>query len=94
MRRRCHPRGPVDLFPQGQQEHPPAVTDQDAHEASELLRRQPRILDYQNYVFGGLVITLIFGTMNSAVLTLLVVPLLYLGLTNRLDPGESQPIRT
>jgi multidrug efflux pump subunit AcrB len=36
-------------------------------------------------VFGGLAIALIFGSATSAVLTLLVVPLLYLGLANRLD---------
>ncbi|MEN8130062.1 MAG: efflux RND transporter permease subunit [Pseudomonadota bacterium] len=40
-------------------------------------------------VFGGLAIALIFGSATSAVLTLLVVPLLYLGLANRLEPGGS-----
>jgi len=45
-------------------------------------------------VFGGLAIALIFGSATSAVLTLLVVPLLYLGLADKLDLDTPQPVRT
>lgn len=42
-------------------------------------------------VFGGLAISLIFGTISSTILTLIVVPVLYYSLmSNKLDVGKSR----
>ncbi len=42
-------------------------------------------------VFGGLAVSLIFGTIASTVLTLFVIPLLYLGFCRRISPDR--PLR-
>jgi len=42
-------------------------------------------------VFGGLAVSLIFGTMASTILTLFVIPLVYLGFCNRVSPEK--PLR-
>ncbi len=42
-------------------------------------------------VFGGLAVSLIFGTLASTILTLFVIPLAYLGFCNRVSPEK--PLR-
>jgi multidrug efflux pump subunit AcrB len=42
-------------------------------------------------VFGGLAISLIFGTIASTILTLFVIPLLYLSFCKRVSPNK--PLR-
>lgn len=42
-------------------------------------------------VFGGLAVSLIFGTVASTILTLFVIPLVYLGYCRRISPDK--PLR-